>query len=91
MRFVKQYGFFVVTIVLTLVGYLKLKSSVNDGIDAANSYLRSVGGSMDSAQFTDIQNTFVISNILIGGILFAVGLTFLCFSIYRLLKEVSTF
>lgn len=89
MKFIKQYGFLVLTIVLTLVGYLKLKSSVSDGINAANDYLRSVGGSMDSAQFNAIQNTFVISNIILGGILFAVGLTFLCYSIYKLFKEDS--
>lgn len=68
MKFIKQYGLFVITIVLTLVGYLKLKSSVNDGIDAANTYLSSVGGSMDSTQFTAIQNMFVISNVILGGI-----------------------
>ncbi|WP_449355536.1 hypothetical protein ACUL41_06245 [Virgibacillus natechei] len=89
MTYIKQYGFFVVTIVLTLIGYLKLKSGVNDGIDAANTYLRSMGGSMDSAQFNAIQNMFVISNVILGGIVFAVGLSFLCFSIYKLLKEVN--
>jgi len=89
MKFLKQYGFLVLTIVLTLVGYLKLKSSVSDGINAADDYLRSMGGSMDSDQFNAIQNTFVIANIILGGILFAVGLTFLCYYIYQFLKEDS--
>ncbi len=87
MQFIKQYGFLILMLILTLVGYLKLKNSVSDGINAANNYLRSMGGSMDSEQFNAIQSTFAISHSMLGGILFAVGLIFLCFSIYRLLKE----
>jgi len=87
MQFIKQYGFLILMLILTLVGYLKLKNSVSDGINAANNYLRSMGGSMDSEQFNAIQSTFAISRSMLGGILFAVGLIFLCFSIYRLLKE----
>lgn len=84
MQYIRQYGFFILMIILTLVGYLKLKNSVSDGIDAANAYLRSVGGSMDSEQFNAIQNMFALSNVILGGLLFAVGLSFLCFSIYKL-------
>lgn len=87
LQFIKENKFFVFTIILSLIGFLVLKYSVNLGTNAANAYLRSMGGSMDSESFNSIQTSYIMSNITLGGIVFLVGLTFLCFSIYKFLKR----
>jgi hypothetical protein len=87
LQFIKENKPFVFTIILSLIGFLILRFSVNLGINAANAYLRSTGGSMDSEQFNSIQSLYIISNITLGGIIFLVGLTSLCFSINKFLKK----
>ncbi|MBM7570784.1 hypothetical protein [Aquibacillus albus] len=88
MKNIIWYGFIIFTIVLTLTGFSKLKNSVDRGTDLANEYLRtSMGGSMDADDFRTITEGFILSNITLGGIMFLVGLTFFCVSIYRLINE----
>lgn len=65
------------------------KFSVDLGAGAASAYLDSMGGSMDSAEFNSIQSKYIISNMIAGGILLFLGLTFLFFSVYRLSKNNS--
>lgn len=89
MQIIKKFGFLILTIVIMLVGFLILKFSVDLGANTANAYLRSMGGSMDSAEFNSIQSKYIISNMITGGILLSLGLTFLFFSVYKLSKENS--
>jgi len=88
MKNIIRYGFFMFTIVLTVIGFSKLINSVDNGTDSANKYLRtSMGGSMDTDDFRIITEGYILSNITLGGIMFLVGLVFFCFSVYKLLKE----
>jgi hypothetical protein len=87
MKIIKEYGLFILSIVLTILGYLELKYSVREGVNATDDYVIFIGGSIDSSQYDTIQSSFILANIVIGGILFAVGLTFLCFSVYKILKK----
>ncbi|MGE7111168.1 hypothetical protein [Lysinibacillus sp. NPDC047702] len=89
MQFIKKYGFLIFTMVITLVGFFVLKFSVDLGAGAASAYLDSMGGSMDSAEFNSIQSKYIIANMIAGGILLFLGLTFLFFSVYRLSKNNS--
>lgn len=89
MQIIKKYGLLILTMVITLVGFLLLKFSVNLGADTANAYLRSMGGSMDSAEFNSFQSKYIISNMITGGILLTVGLAFLFFSVYKLSNRKS--
>ncbi len=89
MQFMKKYGFLILTMVITLAGFFVLKFSVDLGAGAAITYLDSRGGSMDSAQFNSIQSNYIISNMIAGGILLFLGLTFLFFSAYRLFENNS--
>lgn len=83
-----RYGFPVFTLLLTIIGFSKLINSVEDGRYSANEYLRtSMGGSMDSDDFRIITDGYILSNITLGGIMFFVGLTFFCVSVYKLCKE----
>lgn len=43
---------------------------------------------MDSAQFNMIQQGYIAANIVIGGALLVIGLGFLCFSVYHILKGI---
>ncbi|WP_223701807.1 hypothetical protein [Sutcliffiella deserti] len=87
MKYLYRYGFLIFTIVLTMVGFFQLIDSVENGSDAANEYLRSLGGSMDSDSFQIIAEGYILSNLTLGGILLFVGLTFFCVSAYRLSKK----
>lgn len=62
-----------------LIGFLTLKFSVDLGAHAASAYLSSMGGSMGSEEFNSIKSKYIISNIIIGGILILLGTTFLFF------------
>ena len=86
-QFIKKYGFLIFTMVITLVGFFVLKFSVDLGAGAASAYLDSMGGSMDSAEFNSIRSKYILSNMIAGGILLFLGLTFLFFSVYRLSKN----
>lgn len=87
MKNISRYGFLIFTTFLTIIGFSKLTNSVNNGSNMASEYLRSMGGSMDSNDFRVITEGYILSNITLGGILFLVGLSFLCLSIYKLLKS----
>ena len=89
MQIIKKHGFLILTMVITLVGLLILKFSVDLGANTASAYLSSIGGSMDSAEFNSLQSKYIISNMIIGGILLSLGLAFLFFSVYKLSKEES--
>jgi hypothetical protein len=89
MKNITRYGFLIFTILLTIIGFSKLTNSVNNGSKMASEYLRTMGGSMESNDFRVITEGYIWSNITLGGILFLVGLSFLCFSIYRLLKSLN--
>ncbi|MEK5332699.1 hypothetical protein [Lysinibacillus sp. FSL W8-0992] len=88
MQFIKKYGFLIFTMVITLAGFFVLKFSVDLGAGAASAYLGSMGG-MDTAEFHSIQSKYIISNMIAGGILLFLGLTFLFFSVYRLSENNS--
>ncbi|MFJ7666416.1 hypothetical protein ACIQXI_04870 [Lysinibacillus sp. NPDC097195] len=83
MKFITKYGFFILPIIITLVGFFILKFSVDLGVGAASDYLDSIGG-MDTAEFHSLQSKYILSNMLTGGILLSFGLIFLFFSFYRL-------
>lgn len=85
----KKYGVLILSAILTIAGFVRLKTSVNGGLEAADNYLVSAGGTMDSEQFNVIQHGYIVANIVLGGALFVIGLGFLCFSIYRFLREAS--
>lgn len=87
MEFVKKYGILILSIILTIAGYFRLKTSVNGGLKSANNYLIAEGGTMDSEQFIVIQHGYITANIVLGGVLLVIGLGFLCFSIYQDLKK----
>lgn len=90
MNYLYRYGFFIFTIFLTIVGFLKLKNSVEHARNSANEYLRtSMGGSMNSDDFRVITDGYILSNITLGGIMFFVGLTFFCVSAYRLSRKIN--
>ncbi|QUG41273.1 hypothetical protein KD050_18660 [Psychrobacillus sp. INOP01] len=89
MQFIKKYGFLILTMIFMLIGFLTLKFSVDFGSRAASAYLISMGGSMDSADFNAIKSKYIISHMIIGGILFSLGTIFLFFSLYKLSKENS--
>lgn len=63
MQIIKKHGFLILTMAITLVGFLILKFSVDLGANTANAYLRSMGGSMDSAEFNSLQSKYIISNM----------------------------
>ncbi|MBS4221801.1 hypothetical protein [Lederbergia citrea] len=51
-------------------------------------YVRtSMGGSMDSDDFQIITEGYILSKVILGAIMFTVGLVSLCFCIYKLFKE----
>lgn len=87
MQFTKKYGFLILPLILTLIGFLALKFSVNLGTNSASAYLSSKGGGMDAAEFNAIQSQYIISNMIIGGILLFLGTTFLLFSVYKFSRE----
>lgn len=90
MQYIIRFGFLVFTIVLTLFGFFKLVNSVKDGMDSANEYLLvSLGGSANSDDFRIITEGFILSNTIIGAIMLLVGLSFFCFAVYKLLKEIN--
>jgi hypothetical protein len=87
MKNLYRYGFLIFTTILTIIGFSKLLNSVENGQDSANEYVRSMGGSMDSSNFRIITDGYILSNITLGGIMFFVGLTFFCVSVYKLFKD----
>jgi len=90
MKNIKKYGFVIFTFILSAIGFLILINGVENGVDSANEYLStSLGGSMDTDSFLLIMKGYILSNVIFGGILLLVGLSFFCMSIYKLLKEMD--
>ena len=61
--------FMVVSLVLFIVGLIVILGSVSWGREAANAYLRSQGGGMDTAQFMIVLQDYISIYRWIGSIL----------------------
>lgn len=72
-RYGAGFSVLVISLGLFVIGLLLVFGSVGRGVEAANAYLSSHGGSMDTAQFTVIQQEYIHSYQWIGGILSLVG------------------
>jgi hypothetical protein len=83
----KRFGLLVFSIFLTFVGFLKLSSSVEKAQDSTSEYIGSIGGSIDTNTALTITEGYIISNVVTGGVMFLIGLFFLCFSIYLISKK----
>ena len=81
----------VFSIILLLVGFVTLSKSVDLAHDAQYEFIESAGGAVDSATAESVLNGYIAVNIAKGGILFLVGLLFLCLTIYRLAKDEKTY
>ena len=77
----------VFSIILLLVGFVTLSKSVGLAHDAQYEFIESAGGAVDSATAESVLNGYIAVNIAKGGILFLIGLLFLCLTIYRLAKD----
>lgn len=86
MQFIKKYGFLILPLIFILIGFLTLIFSVNLGTNGASAYLSSMGG-IETAVFNAIQSQYIISNMIIGGILLFLGSAFLLFSVYKFSRE----
>lgn len=84
-----QYGFIIFAAIITIIGFLILIFSVNMGIGSANGYLRSVGGGMNTDSFRLIEDRYILLNITLGGIILFIGLSSLCFGVYKFLKGLN--
>jgi hypothetical protein len=62
-----------ISLILFVIGSFMLFSSVAWGHEAANSYLRSQGGGMDTAQFMILLQEFISAYKWFGGILSLIG------------------
>ena len=90
MQLIKKYGFLILTTIFMLIGFLTLKFSVDFGSRAASAYFSSKGTyGIDLAEFNAIHSKYIISHMIIGGILFSLGTIFLFFSVYKLSKKNS--
>jgi hypothetical protein len=63
----------IIPVVIAFIGLWILLKSTIWGLNSANDYLRSVGGSMDSSQFAVIRESFMVSYRLLGSVLLGVG------------------
>ncbi|MEY9976477.1 hypothetical protein [Lysinibacillus sp. RC79] len=89
MKSIKKYGFAIFTIIIIAIGFLTIINGVENGVDSANEYLTSMGGSMDTDSFLVIMKGYILSNFIFGGILLLVGLSFFCMYLYKFLKEMD--
>lgn len=65
--------FMIASLVLFVAGLFVMFGSVRWGSEAANAYLRSQGGGMDTAQFTIILQEYISLYRWIGSILSVIG------------------
>ena len=77
----------VFSVILLLVGFVTLSKSVDLARDAQFEFIESVGGIVDSGTAVSVLNGFIAINVAKGGIMFLVGLLFLCLTLYRLSKD----
>jgi len=68
-----RFWLMVVSLVLFAAGLFVIFGSIRWGSEAANEYLQSQGGGMDSAQFMIILQEYINLYRWIGGILSVVG------------------
>jgi len=73
--------------ILLLAGYVTLSKSVDFAHDAQYEFIESAGGVVGSATAVSVLNGYIAVNVAKGGILFLVGLLFLCLTLYRLAKD----
>ena len=65
--------FVIVSLALFVIGLIVVADSVSWGSAAANAFLRSQGGSMDTVQFTSILQGYIHAFRTIGSILSFLG------------------
>jgi len=88
---VKKYSFVLFTVILICIGSILLLNSVEMGADSASEYVRTeMGGSMDTESFLIITKGYILSYLIVGGILLLVGLSFFCIFLYKLFEKKST-
>jgi hypothetical protein len=81
------YGLLLVGALLTLLGLLKLLTSVEDGINAATEFfVMEMDGAMESESFQIVKEGLILRNIAIGSILFSSGILFFLFNLYKVSK-----
>lgn len=68
-----RYSFMVISLALFAVGLFIAFNSVGWGSGAANAYLRSQGGGMDTAQFTVVLQGYIDMYRWLGSILALTG------------------
>ncbi|MGE7094531.1 hypothetical protein ACQKII_24535 [Lysinibacillus sp. NPDC048646] len=83
----KHFSTLIVSVILTLFGFIKITNCIENAKDSTFSYIQSMGGSVNSDEALLMQNGSILVDITLGGIMFLVGLSFLCVSIYTLTKN----
>lgn len=68
-----KYSLLVISLILFVIGLVLLTGSVGRGVDAANAYLQSHGGGMDTNQFMILLQEYIHTYQWAGGILSAIG------------------
>jgi hypothetical protein len=68
-----RFSFLLISLGLLVIGLVLVFSSVGRSVDAANAYLGSHGGSMDTAQFTILLQEYIHTYQWTGGILAVLG------------------
>ena len=68
-----RISLFGISLISFVIGLVILFISVNRGMDAANAYLQSHGGGMDTAQFVILLQEYIHTYQWIGGILSGIG------------------
>ncbi len=87
MSLIKQYGLLVASFVLALTGFFRIGNSVQKATELTAEYIRSVGGSLDTNTALLITEGYITTNIVIGGIMFFVGLVFFFYSMYAFCQK----
>lgn len=62
-----------VSLITFIVGLIIILNSAGWGMTAANAFLRSTGGSMDTVQFSALLQGSIISYCVMGGVLLFIG------------------
>jgi hypothetical protein len=79
-----HWGLLLIGALLTLLGFIKLLTSVNDGIDTATEFfVMEMDGYMSGESFQTVKEGLILRNIVIGSILFSAGLFFSLFNLYK--------
>jgi multisubunit Na+/H+ antiporter MnhG subunit len=90
MEKLKQYGLILsASIVLTIFGLSRLSDPFENAQQSTHKYIQSMGGILDTATALTVTNGYIATNIVTGGIMLFVGLSFLCLTIYTVSKKIS--